>query len=118
MIFEEVIWSIEKDELHLSCLTLYVGYDRNSYSEKKWHLGGNKTDSEVKNMSPERAAKLNSTKNCNLFEIHLQFKFELPLCFKNLFSEKEKFTYSDIQCASEYLKTVDILDMANTTWWI
>ena len=49
---------------------------------------GNKTDSEVKNMSPERAVKLNTTKNCNLFEIHIQF--ELHLCFeKTLPWEKE-----------------------------
>ena len=51
-----------------------------THTVKKLTFLGNKTDSEVKNMSPERAVKLNTTKNCNLFEIHIQF--ELHLCFE------------------------------------
>ena len=89
-----------------------------THTVKKVTFMGNKTDSEVKNISPERAVKLNSTKNYNLFEIHIQF--ELHLCFEKLFPEKKKFNiwWYPVCFRVSIIKTIDTVDMDSPTWWI
>lgn len=96
---------------------LCVGCDKNSYSEKQlifWSEDCFKTEKSVTRKGTQVKQDFHNffTTTITFLEPNFDFTSSNYLCALKPFSlRKNGLTYSDIQCASECLKMMDILDI-------
>ncbi|XP_058409245.1 uncharacterized protein LOC131412973 [Diceros bicornis minor] len=121
MVFEEAIRSLEKDKLSAPELfDIMCKLRQKLIQRKNDSFFGKKTALELKKTSPEKGNQIKQdflnffTRTITFLESNFDFTNSNYLCALKPFSlRKRGLTYNDIQCASECLKMMDILDMDN-----
>nr|XP_012606182.1 uncharacterized protein LOC105863530 isoform X1 [Microcebus murinus] len=119
MIFEEAVRSLEKDKLTAPELFDVMSKLRQKLTQRRNEsFFGKKTALELKKMSPEKGNQVKQdflnffTRTITFLESNFDFTSSNYLCALKPFSlRKRGLTYDDIQCASECLKMMDVLEM-------